>query len=304
MAIPLLFFVVTGTFFLSQLSNVDPAEIILGPTASQEAVAATRHELGLDRSAWAQYIDWLAGALHGDLGRSLYTKAHVTNSLLQALPVSASLTFGGLFVGLLLGVPTGIWSALMTGKKTDRAVSLFATVGQAIPSFWLGLLLIFGFAIQLPWFPAVGYVPLTKDVGQWALSLVLPSIALGLAAAAAISRQTRSSLIGVMQQEYIRTALSKGLSMKRVVVKHALKNAAAPVTTVFAFQVATLLGGSIVVERLFSMPGLGALAIDAVIRRDPDVIQGIVIVAVVIVMVVYLLLDLVYAWLNPKVRAL
>ncbi|TQM11327.1 ABC transporter permease [Pseudonocardia kunmingensis] len=300
--IPLVFLVATATFFLGQLSTVDPAEIIVGPTATAEQVAAVRAEHGLDRPAVVQYVDWLAGAVRGDMGESVYTGASVTTSLVQALPVTLSLALGGLFVGLLLGVPTGIWSALRAGRPADRAVSLVATVGQAVPNFWLGLLLVLAFAIQLPIFPAVGYVALDEDPVAWAQSLVLPSISLGFVAAAAISRQTRSSLIGVLQQEYVRTALSKGLSTSRVVVKHALKNAGAPVVTVVAFQVTALLSGSVVIERLFAMPGLGALAIDAVLRRDPDVIQGIVVVSVVIVVVVNLVLDLSYAWLNPKVR--
>ncbi|SEG88625.1 peptide/nickel transport system permease protein [Thermomonospora echinospora] len=302
--IPLVFLVATGVFFLGQLSDVDPAENIVGPNATEEQVAAVRAELGLDRPALEQYADWLSGAVRGDLGESLYTKADVTTSLTQALPITLSLTFGGLLVGLALGVPSGIWSALRAGRAGDRAVSLLATVGQAVPGFWLGLLLIIAFAIRLPWFPAVGYVPPGESLTGWLHCLVLPSVSLGLIAAAAISRQTRSSMIGVLQQEYVRTALSKGLSKRRVVVKHALKNAAVPVVTVVSFQVTTLLGGSIVIERLFAMPGLGALAINAVVRRDPDVIQGIVVLTVIVIVLVNVLLDLSYAWLNPKVRSL
>jgi len=302
--IPLVFLVATAVFFLGQLSDIDPAENIVGPEASDAQVAAVRHELGLDRPALEQYADWVSGAVRGDLGQSLYTKADVSASLFQALPVTLSLTFGGLVVGLLLGVPSGIWSALRAGRAGDRAISLLATVGQAVPGFWLGLLLILAFAVRLPWFPSVGYVAIEESPTGWLRSLVLPSVSLGLIAAAAISRQTRSSMIGVLQQEYVRTALSKGLSKRRVVVKHALKNAAVPVVTVVSFQVTTLLGGSIVIERLFAMPGLGQLAINAVLRRDPDVIQGIVVLTVVVVVLVNVLLDLSYAWLNPKVRAL
>ncbi|TDC55935.1 ABC transporter permease [Actinomadura sp. KC345] len=301
--IPLVFVVATATFFLGQLSGVDPAENIVGPDATAEQVAAVRAELGLDKPALVQYREWLGGVLQGDFGSSVYTKADVAESLWQALPVTLSLTVGGLLVGLVLGVPSGIWSALRAGRPSDRGVSLLATVGQAMPGFWLGLLLIFAFAIKLPWFPAVGYVPPSAGPALWFGSLVLPSISLGLIAAAAISRQTRSSMIGVLQQEYVRTALAKGLSKRRVVFKHALKNAAAPVVTVVSFQVTALLGGSIVIERLFAMPGLGSLAINAVLRRDPDVIQGFVVFTVVIVVVVNMLLDLSYAWLNPKVRS-
>jgi peptide/nickel transport system permease protein len=301
--VPLLFIVATATFFLGQLSPVDPAENIVGPNASNAQVAAVRHELGLDRSAWDQYTTWLGGAVHGDLGKSVYTKAPVGTSLYQALPVTLSLAAGGLLVGLVLGVPAGVWSALRAGRWSDRVTSLAATIGQALPSFWLGLLLVIAFAIKLPWFPSVGYVSPSVSVAGWFSSLVLPSLSLGLVAAASIARQTRSAMIGVLQQEYVRTALGKGLSRVRVVVKHALKNAAVPVVTVVSFQVAHLIGGAIVIERLFAMPGLGALAINAVIRRDPDMIQGFVVLTVLIVVLVNLLLDLSYAWFNPKVRS-
>jgi peptide/nickel transport system permease protein len=302
-ALPLIVIVVTATFFLGLLSPVDPAEVLAGPGASQESVDALRHELGLDRPAWQQYLDWVGGALHGDLGQSIYGKAEVTDLIVDAMPVTLSLTAGGLLVGLLLGLPAGVFSALRAGRPADRVVGVFATVGQAMPSFWLGMMLIVLLALQVPVFPAVGYVGLTEDLLGWASHLVLPSIALGLITAAAVSRQTRSSLIGVLQQDYIRTALSKGASRRRVVVKHAFKNAAIPVVTVLSFQVAHLLGGAIVVERLFAMPGLGTLVIDAVVRRDPGVIQAFVLFAVVVIIVVNIILDITYAWLNPKVRA-
>lgn len=300
--VPLLFFVSSATFMLSQLSTIDPAEIRAGANASQEQVDAIRTQMGLDRPVAEQYWDWLTGAVRGDLGNSLYTGASVTQSIKQAMPVTLSLTFGALIVAALIGVPTGIFSALRAGKASDRFLSLFATIGQAMPSFWLAQLLIFFVALRLGWLPATGFVGPTADLAGWLRSIILPSVSLGVIAAAAISRQTRSSMIGVLQQEYVRTALSKGLSKRRVVFKHALKNASIPVVTVMSFQVASLLGGSIVVERLFALRGLGSIAIDAVVRRDPDVIQGVVVVTVVIVVLVNLLLDVTYAWLNPKVR--
>lgn len=300
--IPLVFLVATATFFLSQLSTIDPAEIRAGADASQEQVDAIRADMGLDRSVLEQYWDWLSDAATGDLGNSVYTNASVTSSLRQAMPVTLSLTFGALVVAGILGVVAGVVCALRAGKWTDRLVSLVATIGQAMPGFWLAQLLIFLVALKLKWLPATGFVGPTTSIGSWLRSIILPSISLGMIAAASISRQTRSSMIGVLQQEYIRTALAKGLSKRRVVFKHALKNAAIPIVTVMSFQVASLLGGSIVVERLFALRGIGAIAIDAVIRRDPDVIQGVVVVSVIVVVVVNLVLDVVYAWLNPKVR--
>ncbi|MBV6756254.1 ABC transporter permease [Rhodococcus opacus] len=301
--IPLIALVATGSFFLSQMSEIDPAENIVGANASEDQIQAVRAALGLDRSAVDQYLTWISGILHGDFGTSFYSGASVGQLMSQALPVTLSLTIGGLVVGIILGVGSGVIAALKAGSSIDRGVILLATAGQAAPSFWLGMLLIYLFAIKLDLLPATGYVPLSASVTGWIESLILPSIALGLAVAAALSRQARSSTIGVLQKDYIRTALSKGLSRRRVIVKHASKNAAAPVVTSLSFQIAHLLGGAIVIERLFAMPGIGTLTIDAVLRYDPNVIQAVVIFSVVIVVIVNLALDLSYLWLNPKVRS-
>ncbi|GCE42534.1 dipeptide transport system permease protein DppB [Rhodococcus wratislaviensis] len=301
--IPLIALVATGAFFLSQMSNIDPAENIVGANASEQQIDSVRADLGLDQPAVDQYLHWISGAARGDFGSSFYSGTSVAQLMSQALPVTLSLTLGGLLVGIILGVGTGVVAALKAGSAVDRGVILFATAGQAAPSFWLGMLLIYVFAIQLGWLPATGYVSPSISVAGWIESLILPSIALGLAVAAALSRQARSSTIGVLQKDYIRTALSKGLSRRRVVAKHASKNAAAPVVTSLSFQVAHLLGGAIVIERLFAMPGIGTLTIDAVLRYDPNIIQAVVIFSVVIVVVVNLALDLSYTWLNPKVRS-
>jgi peptide/nickel transport system permease protein len=298
----LLLGVLTVVFTFGQLSAVDPVDRLVGDSATQAQVDAVREELGLNRPALAQYWDWLSNALTGDLGESQYTGAKVTTSIWQAMPVTLSLTAGGLFVAVSIGVATGILAALRAGRPADRILSTLATAGQAMPSFWLGLLLIFGFALKLDWFPAVGYVGPSTSISEWLRSITLPSISLGLIAAASLSRQTRSAMIGVLQQEYVRTALAKGLPRRRVVVKHSMKTASAPVVTVLAFQVSALLGGSIVVERLFAMPGLGTLAINAVLSNDTDMIQGFVLVTVLIVVLVNMALDLSYMWLNPKVR--
>lgn len=303
-AIPLLLLVSAAAFFLGTLSRSSPGAIIVGQGATPEQIQEVEQGLGLDRPAWTRFVEWLGMAVRGDLGSSFYSSAPVADSIMQALPVTLSLTVGGLFVAMALGVPAGIFSALRAGKPTDRTVGVLTSFGQAVPSFWLGMILIIVFSLQFPLLPAIGYVPLTESVSEWAMSLLMPSVALGLAAAASIARQTRSSLIGVLQQEYIRTALSKGLSKRRIILKHALKNAASPVVTVIAFQVVHLLSGSVVIERVFNMRGLGTLAIDSAVHYDPYVIQAVVVVSVVMVLVVYLLLDIGYAWLNPKVRAL
>lgn len=301
-AIPLVLVVVSATFFLSLASEVDPAEIILGGNAMQEQVDALRAELGLDRPAFEQYWHWMGGLLQGDLGTSLYTGASVTELFLAALPVTLSLTVGGLVIGVVLGIGMGVLAAMTAGSRADRGIIMLSTAGQAAPSFFVGMLVIYVFALQLGWLPATGYTALAESPGGWLQSLVLPSFALGLGVAAALSRQVRSSMVIALQRDYTRTALSKGLSRRRVVLKHAARNAASPVVTSVSFQVAQLLGGAIVVERLFALPGLGSLTVDAVLRYDPDIIQAVVLFAVVVVVVVNLIVDVSYTWLNPKVR--
>ncbi|MGB3437255.1 MAG: ABC transporter permease [Actinophytocola sp.] len=301
-AIPLVFVVVSCTYFLSLASDVDPAEIILGGNATQDQIDTLRDQLGLNRPGFEQYWDWLTGLFHGDFGTSFYTGASVGKLFFAALPVTLSLTVGGLVFGLVLGVGSGVLASVVAGTRTDRGVVMVSTVGQAAPSFFVGMLIIYLFALQLGWFPATGYIPLTESLGGWLQSILLPSFALGLGVAAALSRQARSSMILALQQDYTRTALSKGLSRRRVVLKHAARNAASPVVTSVSFQVAHLLGGAIVVERLFALPGLGSLTIDAVLRYDPSIIQAVVLFAVVVVVLVNLVVDLSYVWLNPKVR--
>ncbi|MGX1702007.1 ABC transporter permease [Microbacterium sp. NPDC055357] len=301
-AIPLVLLVVSGTFFLSIASNVDPAEVILGGAATQAQIDELRDQLGLNRPPLEQYWAWLTGLFRGDLGVSLYTGTPVTTMFANALPVTLSLTLGALLVGIVLGVGAGLLASVVAGGSTDRTIILLSTVGQAAPSFLIGMLIIYVFSLQLGWFPATGYVPFGADPLGWLGSLVLPSIALGVGVAAALSRQTRSSMVLALQRDFTRTALSKGLSRRRVVLKHAARNAASPVVTSISFQVASLLGGAIVIERLFALPGLGSLTIDAVLKYDPAVIQAVVLFSVVIVVLVNLLVDISYAWINPKVR--
>ncbi|GAB3429230.1 ABC transporter permease [Actinophytocola sediminis] len=302
-AIPLVFVVVSATYFLSLASDVDPAEIILGGNATQEQIDALRDQLGLNRPAFEQYWTWLTGLFHSDFGTSLYTGAPVGELFAAALPVTLSLAVGGLVIGVALGVGAGVLASVVAGGRTDRGIVAVSTVGQAAPSFFVGMLVIYVFALVLGWFPATGFVPLTESFGGWLGSIALPSFALGLGVAAALARQARSSMIRALQQDYTRTALSKGLSRRRVVLKHAARNAASPVVTSVSFQVAHLLGGAIVIERLFALPGLGSLTIDAVLRYDPNIIQAVVLFAVVVVVLVNLVVDLSYVWLNPKVRA-
>ena len=302
MIIPLLFMVSLGVFALVHMIPGDPAITISGENATAEQIEATRARLGLDDPVLVQYLRWAASAVQGDLGQSLFSSRTVTGAIIERFPVTISLTAAAMFFALLISIPAGIIAAIKRGRPADRAATLFASLGIAMPNFWLGILLILAFALAYPIFPAVGYTRMAEGVGPWARSLVLPGITLGMAAAAETTRQLRSSLYDILHQDYIRTARAKGMGSTIVIGKHALKNAAVPVVTVIGFQLAFLLGGTVVVEQVFGLPGLGGLAIRAVLERDIPMIQGIVVITALIVMLVNLLVDLSYAYLDPRVR--
>lgn len=303
MIFPLIFMVSLGVFALVHMIPGDPAITISGENATEEQIQATRERLGLDDPVIQQYLRWAGAAVQGDLGQSLFSSRTVAGAILERFPVTLSLTAGAVLVSLIISLPAGIIAATKRGRWPDRAATLFASVGIAMPNFWLGILLILVFALMFPIFPAVGYSRLGEDgLLAWARSLVLPSLTLGMAAAAETTRQLRSSLYDALNQDYVRTARAKGMSGPVIIGKHALKNAAVPVITVIGFQIAFLLGGTVVVEQIFGLPGLGGLAIRAVLERDIPMIQGIVVVTALLVMLVNLLVDLTYAYLDPRVR--
>ncbi|MCE3550210.1 ABC transporter permease [Pseudonocardia sp. RS11V-5] len=302
MMVPLLVLVSLGVFALVLMIPGDPAITIAGENATEAQIDATRERLGLNDPVLVQYAAWAGHALTGDLGSSLFSNESVTGAIAGRFPVTLALTLAAMLIALLIAVPAGVVAALRRGRWQDRGATLFASVGISLPNFWVGILLIMAFALAFPIFPAVGYTPISEGVGAWARGLVLPGITLGTAVAAEITRQLRGSLTDTLQQDFIRTARANGLSARAVVLRHGLKNAAVPVVTVIGFQVGFLLGGSVIVERVFGLPGLGDLAIRAVLQRDIPMIQGIVVVAALIVMLVNLAVDLSYGWLNPKVR--
>jgi peptide/nickel transport system permease protein len=302
MMVPLLFLVSLGVFALVLFIPGDPAITIAGENASEAQIEATRERLGLNDPVLIQYLSWAFSALTGDLGVSLFSNESVTGAIMTRFPVTLAVTAAAMVVALLVAVPAGIIAAVNRGRWPDRLATLFASVGISMPNFWVGILLIIVLALMFPIFPAVGYTPISEGVGAWAQNLVLPGITLGLAVAAEITRQLRGSLIDVMQQDFIRTARANGLRGTAVIAKHGLKNAAVPVVTVIGFQVGFLLGGSVIVERVFGIPGLGDLAIRAVLQRDIPMIQGIVVVTALLVLLINLVVDLSYGYLNPKVR--
>ena len=301
--VPVVFVVTFLVFGLILLIPGDPAITIAGPDATPQQIEAIRERLGLNRPFLVQYVDWLGSALQADLGTSLFTSRAVTTSIQESLPVTLALTLTAILISLLLSVPLAVLSATRRGGWLDRLATVASSIGIALPSFWLGLMLVLLFSLGLGWLPATGYVPLSEDPANWLRHIILPATTLGVAAAAESTRQLRGSLIEVLQQDYVRTARAKGLRARMVIGKHVFKNASVPLVTVIGLQVTLLLGGAIVVEQVFGVPGLGQVAISAVTTRDLPVIQGVVLIAVLVAMLSNLLVDLTYGYLNPKVRA-
>lgn len=300
--VPLLFIVSVLTFSFTSLLPSDPVDLIIGDSGTQEQYAMVREQLGLNQPAVTRYMHWLGRAVRGDLGTSFFNSVDVTGAVMQRLPVTLSLTVVSALIAMVVGIAAGIAAAMRPRSWVDRLATLGATLGQAIPNFWFGLILVAVFAVNLRWFPATGFTPLSASPGNWLLSVILPALALGLSSSAAIARQVRSAMVGVLQQDYIRAARAQGLSGRRVVFRHALTNAMVPVIAVLSFQLTVLLGGALIVEQVFAINGLGTLAITAVRQQDIPMIQGLVLVMVAIVVMVQLATDILYGLLNPKAR--
>jgi peptide/nickel transport system permease protein len=300
--IPLLFFVSLVVFALVHALPGDPAILFLGEEADPETVARFRTRLGFDRPLVVQYGEWLARALRGDLGRSLRSNQPVTEAILQRLPVTLELMGAALLVSLAIAVPMGIISALKRNSGIDLASMFFALVGFSTPNFWLGLILIYVFALVLRWLPPSGFVPVLSSVPDNVRSLILPAITLGTALAALVTRQLRSGMLEVLRQDYVRTAHAKGLSTRQVVAKHALKNALIAVVTVIGLQIGGLLGNTIITETLFALPGVGRLMIDSIFSRDFFVVQGVILFLALGYVVSNLFVDVLYSYLDPRIR--
>jgi len=301
--IPLMLIVTFLVYCLVLFLPGDPATTIAGGTdATPEQIEQVRQELGFDDPLVVQYGRWLKNAVQGDLGHSLYTKRSVSDEIGRRFPITFSVAIGAIAISLLLGTAVGILAGLRSGTATDRGVTVFTSLGLAIPSFWLALMLIIVFSVNLQWLDSIGYVKFGDDPYQWARHLIMPWIALGIGAAATVARQVRGALVDVMDQDYIRTARSKGLAGHKVVGKHALKNAAMPALTVLGIQFAYLLGGTVIIESIFSIPGLGTYIVSAISGRDLPVIQGTVLMMALIFVMLNLLVDIMYAVVNPKVR--
>lgn len=300
--VPLVFLVTLIVWGLILIIPGDQALAIAGDSATPEQVEAIREDLGLDDPIPVRYGRWLAAAVQGDLGTSLYTSYSVTDALADRLPVTLSLVFVAFLLASVVGTAIGVLAANRRGRLADRVLTVTTSVGLAVPNFWLGLLLVTFFALKLEWFPSGGYVPFSEDPVGWLRSITLPAITLATAVAAELARQMRASMSDVLERDFIRTHRAKGLRPGTIVRRYALKNAAMPVITVAGLQVARLFGLATVVEIIFNLNGVGALAVDAVFDRDIPVIQGCVLVITVIVLLVNLVVDVSYGLVNPKVR--
>lgn len=301
-SIPVLFFVSLITFGLLWLVPGDPASIFLDASATAEALDRVRHELGLDRPFLVRMGEWYVRLLQGDLGTSLLLNRSVTEAILERLPITLSLTAMAFVVSVLLGVTAGVMAAVRHGRAADQSLMSLALLGLSIPEFWLGLVLVWLVAVLVPIFPAGDYVAFAKDPLQWARHLALPTFTLACIQMGFVARMTRSSMLEVLSQDFVRTARAKGLPEPYVVLRHGLVNAMVPIVTVMGIMVGALLGGAVVTEQVFSIPGLGRLIIGAVLSRDFPVIQGGLLFLALIYLSVNLAVDLLYAVIDPRVR--
>ncbi len=296
--------VVFALFFVAP-SNV--ARTLAGRQATPQSIALINHRLGLDRPLWRQYVDFVDNALHGNLGYDYYHQEPVTTIIKQALPITLSIAIGAAIIWLLLGVYNGVVSATHPRSFRDRSLTVASLVFYSMPSFVLGLAALYFLFFRLtlaghPWFPGGGYVPLSQGVGPWVQHLVLPWLTVALVSAATYTRLTRASMLDVLGEDFIRTAEAKGLSDHRVTYRHALRSALTPVVTQFGIDLGQLVGGVVITEQIFSMPGLGKTAVTAITQQDLPVIIGIVLVASTAVVVANIVVDLCYAFLDPRVR--
>jgi peptide/nickel transport system permease protein len=300
--IPVMGVVALFVFSLLYIAPGDPAAVIAGDLATSEDIARIHAKLGLDEPFLWRFGTWLWGVLHGDLGVSIFTNLPVTQLIGQRLEPTAALTITTLIVSIAFAIPLGVVAAWKVGTWIDRGVMVIAVLGFSLPSFVLAYILILAFSIELDWLPVQGYVSIRDGFAPFIAHLILPSIALGLIYGALIARITRASMLEVLSQDYIRTAQAKGLAQDAVLVRHALRNAAIPIATVIGIGLALLISGVIVTETVFAIPGIGRLTVDAILRRDYPIIQGVILLFSAAYVLVNLAVDISYTLLDPRVR--
>jgi peptide/nickel transport system permease protein len=301
-SVPVLVLVSLMSFAVIWIVPGDPAAVFLDVSATPAQLAQVRHQLGLDQPFYLQMLAWYGRILHGDLGQSILLNRSVAQAIVERLPVTLSLTALSLVFAVLMGVVAGLLAAMRHGTWADQSLMILALLGLSVPEFWLGLMLIFFFAVRLHWFPAGDFVPFTVSLSGWWHSMAMPAFTLAAVQMGFIARMTRSAMLEVLRQDYIRTADSKGLPWSIVVTRHGLPNALVPILTVIGIVTGGLLGGAVVVEQVFSLPGVGRLVIGAVLSRDFPVIQGTLLFVAVIYLAINLIVDLLYAVVDPRVR--
>ncbi|GAA0356273.1 ABC transporter permease [Bacillus horti] len=300
--IPVLLVVAVVVFSITFLTPGDPASVILGPEASAQEVNKLREELGLNKPVHEQFLEWIGGLLRGDLGSSLFMRETVVEAFFNHLGPTFSLALIAQVIAILIAIPLGILAAVRRGTMTDQSVMGLSLVGISVPSFLLGLFLVLLLAVQLRWLPVAGYRPISAGMLEHLKYLIMPALALGAMQAALITRMTRSAMLDVFHQNYIKTAKSKGLKEKVVIYKHALRNASMPILTVIGQTFGVLVTGAAVIETVFNIPGLGQLIVNSVERRDYAVIQGVVLLIAVTYVLLNLVIDLLYGVLDPRIR--
>ena len=300
-AIPTLFIVLTITFVLIRIAPGDPAQVRLGDYASKESVEALRAQMGLDKSVWVQYLDTLKGLVQGDFGRSMVNGRPISKDLTRSLPYTLELTLVGIIFGALVGVPTGVYTALKRNTLADYLGRTLSLGGLSFPTFYLGILLMLALAIKIPVFPVVGGGDL-HNLAENLYHLFLPGLTLGLIMTAYVTRMTRSSVLNILNEDYVRTARAKGLAERKVIYKHLLRNALLPITALIGVYAIVLIGGSVMVEIVFSRPGLGKMMIGALKQRDYTTLQAVMITFTSFVVLINLLTDLMYGLIDPRVR--
>ena len=301
--VPTLFFVSVLIFSLQHLLPGDPALIMAGEDRDPDVIEQIRRQYHLDQPIPVQYVYWVKNALTGDLGESMRFKQPVLQLVLQKLPVTMQLASMAIIIALSIGITAGIVSAVYKDTTLDYAANVFALWGLSTPNFWLGIMLIFLFSVQLGWLPPSGYVPLTEDWRQSLATTIMPAFVLGNAIAAILMRHTRSAMLQALNSDYVRTARAKGLLERSVILKHAMRNALTPVITLGALEFGTLLSGAVLTEQIFTIPGFGKLIIDAVFNRDYAVVQGVVLITATTYMTLNFLADVLYVLVNPRLRA-
>jgi peptide/nickel transport system permease protein len=300
--LPVMAIVALFVFSLLYIAPGDPAVVIAGDQASPADVDRIRQSLGLDQPFLIQFGNWLGHILRGDLGTSIFTNLPVTAMIAQRIEPTVSLMAITLVLTILVAVPLGVVAAWKAGSWVDRTIMAFAVFGFSLPVFVVGYILAYVFALELEWLPVQGYTPLAQGFWPWLENLILPSIALGCVYIALIARTTRAAMLEVLAQDYIRTARAKGLGQGGILFVHALKNAAVPIITVIGIGIALLIGGAVVTESVFAIPGLGRLTVDAILRRDYPVIQGIVLLFSFVYVLVNLMIDVTYTLVDPRIR--